>query len=93
MLSCGGMKSSASTVASKFQITLPEDIRRKLQIDVGDRIQWEVRGDVLVGKRLPSIMELAGCLKSIKPPATDEDIAKSWPAPAVACEKRIKKQK
>ena len=80
-------------MGSKFQITLPEDVRRQLQIDVGDRIQWEVRGDVLVGKRLPSILELAGCLKSSKPPATDEDIAKSWPAAAVARENRIKKQK
>ena len=80
-------------MASKFQITLPEDVRRQLQIDVGDRIQWEVRGDVLVGKRLPSIMDLAGCPKSSKPPATNEDIAKSWPAAAVARENRIKKQK
>jgi len=86
------MRNSVSTLASKFQITLPEDVRRQWQIEVGDRIQWEVRGEVLVGKQLPSLMDLAGCLKSTKPTVTDEDIAKTWPAVAAARENRIKKQ-
>jgi len=87
------MGSSVSTVTSKFQVTLPEDVRKKFHVDIGEKILWEVQGDILVGKRLPSLMDLAGCLKSDRPPATEEDIRQAWPNAAVAREKRIKNQK
>ena len=87
------MGSSVSTVTSKFQVTLPEDVRKKFHIDIGQKILWEVQGDILVGKRLPSLMDLAGCLKSGKPPATDKDISQAWATAAVARDKRIKNQK
>jgi bifunctional DNA-binding transcriptional regulator/antitoxin component of YhaV-PrlF toxin-antitoxin module len=90
---CNHMGSSVSTVTSKFQVTLPEEVRKQFQVDIGEKILWEVRGDVLVGKRLPSLMDLAGCLKSNKPPATDQDISRAWGTAAVAREKRIKNQK
>ena len=87
------MGSSVSTVTSKFQVTLPEDVRKKFHVDIGEKILWEVHGDFLVGKRLPSLMDLAGCLKSDKPPASEEDFRQAWPGAAVAREKRIKNQK
>ncbi len=85
------MGSTVSTVTSKFQVTLPEEVREKFPINIGQKIQWEVQGDMLVGKRLPSLMDLAGCLKSDKAPATDEDISKAWADSAVARDKRSKK--
>ena len=87
------MGSSVSTVTSKFQVTLPEEVREKFHIDIGQKIQWEVQGDVLVGKRLPSLMDLAGCLKSDAPMATDEDLTNAWANAAVARDKRTKHQK
>ncbi len=87
------MGSSVSTVTSKFQITLPEDVRKKFHVGIGGKIVWKVQGDVLVGKWLPSLMDLAGALKSDKPAATEEDFLRAWPETAIAREKRIKNQK
>lgn len=87
------MGSSVSTVTSKFQITLPEEIREKFQIGIGQKIQWEIQGEVLVGKRLPSLMDLAGCMKSDKPPATDVEIAGAWTKAAIARDQRTKNRK
>jgi bifunctional DNA-binding transcriptional regulator/antitoxin component of YhaV-PrlF toxin-antitoxin module len=85
------MGSTVSTVTSKYQVTLPEDVREKFPITIGEKIQWEVQGNLLVGKRLPSLMDLAGCLKSDKAPATEDDIHKAWADSAIACDKRSKK--
>lgn len=85
------MGSTVSTVTSKYQVTLPEDVREKFPINIGQKIQWEVQGDMLVGKRLPSLMDLAGCLKADKPPASDKDITRAWADAAVARDKRSKK--
>jgi bifunctional DNA-binding transcriptional regulator/antitoxin component of YhaV-PrlF toxin-antitoxin module len=87
------MGSSVSTVTSKFQVTLPEEVREKFRIDIGQKIQWEVHGDSLVGKRLPSLMDLAGCMKSDRPPATDAEISGAWPSAAIARDQRTKTQK
>jgi len=87
------MASSVSTVTSKFQVTLPEDVRKTFPVSIGAKILWEVQGDLLVGRRLPSLMELAGSMKSDKPPATDTDITKAWVDAAVARDKRSKNRK
>jgi AbrB family looped-hinge helix DNA binding protein len=58
------MSGIVSTVTSKWQITIPEDVRKELPLKVGQRIVWEVEGEKLVGRRLRSIVELAGCFKS-----------------------------
>ena len=87
------MGSSVSTVTSKFQVTLPEGVRKKFPVDIGEKILWEVQGDSLVGKRLPSLLDLAGALKSNRRPATDEEIKRAWPAAASARDKRIRRQK
>ena len=87
------MGGSVSTVTSKFQVTLPEDVREKFRIDIGQKIQWEVHGDSLVGKRLPSLMDLAGCMKSDKPQASDADISRAWTSAAIARDQRTKHQK
>ena len=87
------MRSSISTVTSKFQVTLPEEVRKQFQVDIGEKIQWEVQGDILVGKRLPSLMDMAGALKSSRPTASGEEMSKSWGTAGAARDKRIKNQK
>jgi len=53
-----------STITSKWQITIPEDVRKEIPLKIGQRITWEVEGGKLVGRRILSISELSGCLKS-----------------------------
>lgn len=87
------MGSSVSTVTSKFQVTLPEEVREKFQVAIGQKIRWEVQGDTLVGRRLRSIVDLAGCMKSDRPRATKADISKAWGDAAIARDQRTKSRK
>ena len=50
-------------------------------------------GDVLVGKRMPNLMDLAGALKSDRHPVANDAIKGAWSAAASARDKRIKNQK
>ena len=58
------MSNTVSTITSKWQITIPEHVRKELPFKIGQRIVWEVEGDKLVGRRVRSISELSGCFKS-----------------------------
>ena len=42
-----------SKVTSKFQATVPADIRKALGIKAGDTIAWEVQGGVATVRLLP----------------------------------------
>lgn len=86
------MGTSVSTVTSKFQVTLPERVRKDFKIGIGQKIRWEVQGELLVGKRLPSIMELAGCLKSDLE-VSEKEIREAWPKAAAERDERVRKQK
>lgn len=83
------MSSTTSTITSKWQVTIPEDIRKELPLKVGQRIAWEVEGDRLVGRRVQSIRELAGCLKAGGPPAREVDDAGAFARAAVARDERL----
>jgi AbrB family looped-hinge helix DNA binding protein len=49
-----------TTVTGKNQITIPAALARKLSIEPGQRIDWEIGEDgVLIGKLLPRREELA----------------------------------
>jgi bifunctional DNA-binding transcriptional regulator/antitoxin component of YhaV-PrlF toxin-antitoxin module len=86
------MSNIVSTITSKWQVTIPEDVRKEMPLKVGQRIVWEVKGDKLVGRRLRSISELAGCFKS-EPLATGEkDAAKAFAKAAALRHDRISKQ-
>ena len=63
------MTNRTSTITSKWKVIIPEGVRRGLPFKVGQRIGWEIEGDKLVGRRVRSIGELAGCLKSNAPPS------------------------
>ena len=58
------MSNTVSTITSKWQVTIPEDVRKEMPLKIGQRIAWEVEGGKLVGRRVRSISELSGCFKS-----------------------------
>ena len=78
-----------STITSKWQVTIPEDIRKELPLKVGQRIAWEVEGDKLVVRRVHSIRELAGCLKAGGPPYPGDDESNALAQAAVARDERL----
>ena len=55
-----------STVTSKGQTTIPEKIRRALQIKPGDRLEYQVEGDRATIRVHPGIRSLKGALASKK---------------------------
>jgi bifunctional DNA-binding transcriptional regulator/antitoxin component of YhaV-PrlF toxin-antitoxin module len=87
------MSSAVSTITSKWQVTIPEDVRKELPLKVGQRIVWEVDGDKLVGQRVRSISELSGCLRSDTVSPRDGDSPSDFAKAALARHDRIAKQK
>jgi bifunctional DNA-binding transcriptional regulator/antitoxin component of YhaV-PrlF toxin-antitoxin module len=54
-----------STLTDKGQTTVPQEIREALGVSPRQRLVWEVRKDgSAVVRPVPSVMELAGSLKS-----------------------------
>jgi bifunctional DNA-binding transcriptional regulator/antitoxin component of YhaV-PrlF toxin-antitoxin module len=87
------MSNTVSTITSKWQITIPEDVRKELPFKIGQRIVWEVEGDRLVGRRVRSIRELTGCFKSASTLGKDKESMGDFAKAAVARHERISKQK
>ena len=93
MVSYSNMSNIVSTITSKWQVTIPEDVRKELPFKVGQRIAWEVQGDKIVGQRVRSISELAGCLKSDSAGRHDKEGPGGFASAAVARHERISKAK
>ena len=87
------MSNIVSTITSKWQVTIPEEVRKELPFKVGQRIAWEVQGDKIVGQRVRSISELAGCLKSDSGGRDSQDVSGGFARASVARHERISKQK
>ena len=87
------MGNIASTITSKWQVTIPERVRKALPFKIGQRIAWEVQGDKIVGRRVHSIAELAGCLKSGRAKGGGRDSSDAFARAAIARHQRISKQK
>lgn len=87
------MGNTASTITSKWQVTIPEEVRKALPFKVGQRITWEVEGDTIVGRRVRSMSELSGCLKSDAVAPVGKDSPGAFARAAVARHERISKQK
>jgi bifunctional DNA-binding transcriptional regulator/antitoxin component of YhaV-PrlF toxin-antitoxin module len=57
-----------STLTEKGQTTVPQEIREALGVAPRQRLVWEVRKDgSAVVRPMPSVMELAGSLRSEVP--------------------------
>jgi AbrB family looped-hinge helix DNA binding protein len=42
------VKMSASTVSSKGQVTIPQEVRNRLGLRPGDRVEWVEEGDQMI---------------------------------------------
>ena len=87
------MSGIVSTITSKWQVTIPEDVRKELPFKIGQRIVWEVEGDKLVGQRVRSIGELSGCFKSDTAHPKGKESPGAFAKAALARHDRISKQK
>ncbi len=53
-----------STITSKGQTTVPKEVRDALNVDVGDKLTWEVRGGrVVITTARPALYQLEGFIK------------------------------
>jgi bifunctional DNA-binding transcriptional regulator/antitoxin component of YhaV-PrlF toxin-antitoxin module len=88
-----GMSNTVSTITSKWQVTIPEDVRKEILLKIGQRIVWEVEGDKLVGRRVRSMSELSGSLKSKAVSDGEKGSPGELAKAAIARHDRISKQK
>ncbi len=61
------MASTITTVTTKMQVTIPEEVRRIFPVQAGSRLSWSVEGETLVARRVRGVSELRGCLTSEVP--------------------------
>jgi AbrB family looped-hinge helix DNA binding protein len=54
---------SSSTISKNNQTTIPKEVRDKLGLRPGDRINYELVDDLVILKAAPSILDLAGIFK------------------------------
>jgi len=66
-----------ATVTAKGQITLPVEIRRKLELHAGSRVAFEVRTDsAVLTPSSPGILRYAGSVRA----AANAEAAGTWKA-------------
>ncbi|MBL9171800.1 MAG: hypothetical protein JNN07_28985 [Verrucomicrobiales bacterium] len=65
-----------STISTKGQTTIPEELRRELSLEPGHRLMWELIQGKLVATPTGDLMSLAGALKSDKPYLPKEEMRK-----------------
>ena len=54
-----------STLTSKGQTTVPKEVREVLDLGVGDKLTWEIRGGrVAVTTDRPSLLDFEGFIKN-----------------------------
>ena len=59
-----------STITTKGQTTVPKEVREALNVDVGDKLTWEIRGGrVAVTTERPLLWDLEGFIKHGEPNA------------------------
>jgi bifunctional DNA-binding transcriptional regulator/antitoxin component of YhaV-PrlF toxin-antitoxin module len=71
------MSCATSTITSKWQVTIPEEVRSELPLRIGQRISWEVEGDRIIGRRVRSARELAGSLSKLPEGQGSNEVIKS----------------
>lgn len=69
------MATSTSKLTSKYQATIPADIRKYLALQAGDTVAFEIRDDgVFLSKMIPLDMEhLAATAETLSEWASPED--------------------
>jgi AbrB family looped-hinge helix DNA binding protein len=67
---------AAATLTSKGQITIPQEVRRRLSIDAGDRVEFVELpdGDFAIRPATHDVRSLKGLLPKPKRPVSIEDM-------------------
>ncbi|MEM2134955.1 MAG: AbrB/MazE/SpoVT family DNA-binding domain-containing protein [Candidatus Freyarchaeota archaeon] len=66
-------------VTRKFQVTIPLEIRKKMDVKVGDELMVREEGGKIVFTKAPSLKEIAGAWEHIE--STEdfmEDVRRMW---------------
>ena len=68
---------ATATMTSKGQITIPQEVRRKLGLDSGDRVELieQEDGSFLLRPALEDVRSLKGVLRKPQKPVSIEDMA------------------
>jgi len=62
------MKTNVTTITSKWQTTIPNEIRHHAGVQVGEKLSWTIGSNgELIARRLPKLSDLAGCLGGSPP--------------------------
>ena len=67
---------ATATLTSKGQITIPQDVRRRLSVDAGDRIEFVELpdGDFVIRAAVQDARSLKGLLRKPGKPVSVEDM-------------------
>jgi AbrB family looped-hinge helix DNA binding protein len=66
-----------STLTTKYQTTVPKEVREKLALAPGDELRWEIReGTVQVSPAEPAFLALRGSIR-VGPGSTVEDVRRA----------------
>ena len=66
---------STATLSSKGQITIPTDVRRRLGLEFGDRVEFvEFDGGFAIRPAIDDVRSLKGLLRKPSKPVTIEDM-------------------
>lgn len=65
-----------STISTKGQTTIPEEIRKELSLHPGDRVMWELENGKIIGTPTGDLMSLAGVFKSDVPYLPKDEMKK-----------------
>jgi antitoxin PrlF len=68
------MATTTSRISEKGQVTIPKALREALGIRAGDRLEFEVRGDVIRVRKQPNLDRLASLYGSVKLPAPVDEL-------------------
>ena len=65
-------------VSRRYQVVIPKEVRKRLGINEGDRIMFEIDGDEIRIRKVSSFMSLAGILggKLLSPGQLREKVEK-----------------
>jgi AbrB family looped-hinge helix DNA binding protein len=83
---------TAATITSKGQTTIPKDVRDRLDLGPGDRVEFVVRDDgtALMVPTKSRLAELKGCLPPRERPLTLEQLDDAVGEAAVARSRRAR---
>jgi len=74
---------NVTKVTRKYQVTIPKNVRKKVGVEVGDRLKVTQKGELILLKKVSkrkSLLEFAGCWKGYpeKPEELMTELRKLW---------------